>query len=62
MRVIAALRKLLADRRAATAVEYGLILALVVLAMVGAVATLGGSTSGMWSDVERETTTAMTTN
>jgi Flp pilus assembly pilin Flp len=27
--------------------------------MVGAVATLGGGTSGMWSDVERQTTTAM---
>jgi pilus assembly protein Flp/PilA len=60
MRVIATLRKLLADRQAATAVEYSLILALIFLGMVGAVATLGGGTSGMWSDVERQTTTAMT--
>jgi pilus assembly protein Flp/PilA len=53
---------LLADRQAATAVEYALILSLVVLGMVGAVATVGGGTSGMWSDVERKTTTAMVTD
>jgi pilus assembly protein Flp/PilA len=39
------------DRKGATAIEYGLILALVFLAMVGAVRGLGGATIDMWSNV-----------
>lgn len=36
----------------ATAVEYGLILALIVLAMLGALQTFGGSVMGMWNYVD----------
>ena len=43
--------KLFRDKRGATAVEYGLILALVFLAMAGAAATLAGTTTGMWNYV-----------
>ncbi len=39
------------DERGATAVEYGLILALVFLAMVGAVASVAGTTTTMWNEV-----------
>ena len=39
------------DTRGATAVEYGLILALVFLAMVGAIQTFGNETIGMWTGV-----------
>jgi pilus assembly protein Flp/PilA len=39
------------DERAATAVEYGLILALIFLAMVGAVGTFAGTTIDMWENV-----------
>ena len=39
------------DTRGATAVEYGLILALMFLAMVGAVQAFGESTIEMWTDV-----------
>jgi pilus assembly protein Flp/PilA len=39
------------DQRAATAVEYGLILALIFLAMVGAVGTFANTTIGMWDNV-----------
>ena len=39
------------DERGATAVEYGLILALIFLAMVGAVAALGTTTTGLWGNV-----------
>ena len=37
------------DTRGATAVEYGLILALIFLAMVGAVQTFGQEVIGMWT-------------
>ena len=45
------LRRLLADQGGATAIEYGLIAALIVVAMVGALANLGGGTLGMWTKV-----------
>ena len=45
------LRRLLADRRGATAIEYGLIAALIVIAMMGGLAMLGGGAGGMWSDL-----------
>ena len=41
-------RKLRADQRGATAVEYGLIAALIVIAMMGGLRTLGGGANGMW--------------
>lgn len=59
MRGIVTARKLLADRQAATAVEYSLILALIFLGIVGAVGAVGSGTSTLWSDVERKTTAAM---
>ncbi|WP_447723766.1 Flp family type IVb pilin [Sphingomonas koreensis] len=43
--------QLLRCRRAATAVEYGLILALVVLAMMSALIGLADTTTGMWTNV-----------
>ena len=39
------------DDRAATAVEYGLILALIFLAMAVGLTALGSSTTGLWSNV-----------
>lgn len=46
--------RLLADRRGAAAVEYAVIAALIVVAMIGGVAALGGGTGGMWTDVSTE--------
>ncbi len=43
--------RLFADGRGATAVEYGLIAALIVVAMIGGLAALGGGTGGMWTDL-----------
>ncbi|MEJ7776264.1 MAG: Flp family type IVb pilin [Sphingomicrobium sp.] len=43
--------RLLADGRGATAVEYGLIAALIVVAMIGGLAALGGGTGGMWTEL-----------
>ena len=39
------------DERGATAVEYGLILALIFLAMVGAVGSFASTTTEMWNNV-----------
>jgi pilus assembly protein Flp/PilA len=38
-------------RRAATAVEYGLILALIFLAMVGSLTQVSESSNNMWNNV-----------
>ena len=40
--------------RGATAVEYGLICALIVLAAMGAITTFGAKTIGMWNNVSNE--------
>lgn len=43
------LRRLGADKRGATAIEYGLIVALIGVAIMGALSNLGGGVGGMWS-------------
>lgn len=48
------LKKLYKDKRGATAIEYGLILALVFLAMVGAVTQFANVTTEMWGNVANE--------
>ena len=50
--------RLLRCQRAATAVEYGLILALIVLAMIAALIEMAGATSGMWNNVSTAVQTA----
>ena len=49
--MIHVLRQLARSRRGATAVEYGLILSLVVLTMLAALQGLASTTSGMWDNV-----------
>ena len=41
-------RKLRSDRRGATAIEYGLIAALIAVAAIGGMKSLGGGSNGMW--------------
>ena len=43
--------KVLRDQRGATAVEYGLIVSLIVIAMVVGVNSLAGGTVAMWMEV-----------
>jgi pilus assembly protein Flp/PilA len=45
------LSRLARNRRGATAVEYGLILSLVILTMIAALQGLASTTSGMWNNV-----------
>ena len=53
-RTLLALRRLLADRRGATVVEYGLIIAGIVLAIFGALQSVGGATGNMWNHISTE--------
>ena len=45
------LRKLRADQRGATAIEYGLIAALIVIAMMAGLESMGGGVGGMWGKI-----------
>lgn len=53
------LRMLRADERGATAIEYGLIAALIVIAMLGALQSLGGGVNGKWGQLATEIATYM---
>jgi len=46
------MRRLRSDKRGATAVEYGLIAALIVIAMIGGLSALGGGSGGMWTGLK----------
>lgn len=48
------LLRLLRCTRGATAVEYGLILGLVVIAVIGSITQLAGVTTGMWNNVSEQ--------
>ena len=52
-------RILRADDRGATAIEYGLIASLIVVAIIGALQSLGGGTDGMWSKLNNHISEAM---
>ena len=53
------LRKLRADQRGATAIEYGLIAALIVIAMMGGLSALGGGSQGMWGEIQQNVADSM---
>ncbi|OAN67194.1 Flp family type IVb pilin [Sphingomonas sp. TDK1] len=52
--LIHTLRALVLSERGATAVEYGLIISLIVLAMVAALGNFGNATGGMWNNVSQK--------
>jgi len=47
---------LLRCQRGATAIEYGLIISLVVLAIIAALSTFASKATGMWNNVATEVT------
>jgi pilus assembly protein Flp/PilA len=51
-------RKLRSDKRGATVIEYGLICALIAIAIMGALRSLGGGAGGMWSKLDQKVTEA----
>jgi pilus assembly protein Flp/PilA len=44
------LKRFLSDESGPTAAEYAVLLALIIMAVIGAVTTVGSSTSGIWLD------------
>ena len=59
MRFKAFLKKSAADRKGATAIEYGLIVSLIVIAIIGSLNVFATETIGLWSLVEAEMTAAV---
>ncbi|MCJ7994245.1 Flp family type IVb pilin [Rhizobium cremeum] len=51
-------RKLFADRQAATAVEYGLIVAIMAAALIGGYGAFTGALGDVLSTIEKEITAA----
>ena len=53
-------KRLQHDTTGATAVEYGLVIGLIAIAMIGALWEVANTTSDMWDDIEAQSTDAMT--
>lgn len=53
------LRTLRADQHGATAIEYGLIAALIVVACIGGMQQLGGGVGGKWGELSNTMNTYM---
>jgi len=53
------LRRLGADERGATAIEYGLICALICVACIGGMQQLGGGVGGKWGQLSNTMNTYM---
>jgi pilus assembly protein Flp/PilA len=53
------LRMLGANQRGATAIEYGLIVALIAVAAMGGMQALGGGSAGMWGKILAKANTYM---
>jgi pilus assembly protein Flp/PilA len=59
MRMLERLGKLVRDDRAATAIEYGLIVSLIVCAIIAGVSALGGQTGSMWTNMAAKVSGAL---
>ena len=59
MLAIRTMGRLRSDKRGATAIEYGLIAALIAVAIMGSLRTLGGGSGGMWGKLDAKLDTAM---
>ena len=53
------MKNLVEDQSGATAIEYGLILALVALAIIGSLSAMAGETIQMWNNVARDVVAAI---
>lgn len=59
MLAIRMLRRIRSDKRGATAIEYGLIAALIAVAAMGGMTALGGGSNGMWGRLDNRVSEAM---
>jgi pilus assembly protein Flp/PilA len=46
------LLRFLRDEEAATAVEYAVLLALILMSVIGAIGTVGAQSGGMWGNID----------
>ena len=53
------LRRLRADQSGATAIEYGLIVALIAVAALAGFQSMGGGSTGMWTKISEDVDSAM---
>ena len=54
--------KLIGNMRGATAIEYGLIVALIVIAIVISISTVGGGTHDIWGNMSNKVGNVMPTS
>ena len=59
MFAIQTMGQLRSDKRGATAIEYGLIAALIGVAIISSLSKLGGGSNGMWGQLDTELEDAM---
>ena len=52
--MIQVLKTFLTDDEGATAVEYAVLLALILMGVIGAIGTVGAETGGLWGDIDSE--------
>jgi pilus assembly protein Flp/PilA len=52
------LRALWRQEDAATAVEYAVLLALILVAIIGAIGSVGAQSGGLWGDIDSDLTAA----
>jgi len=52
------LKNLWRQEDAATAVEYAVMLALILIAVIGAIGSVGSQTGGMWGNIDGDLTSA----
>ncbi len=52
------IKRILHEQDGATAVEYGLIAALVVIAMIGGLSAMSSGTAGLWNSVSNKAVNA----
>ena len=57
--ILRMLRKLRRDQHGATAIEYGLIVALIGIGMMGGLSALGGGVNGNWGKTAAKVSAAM---
>jgi len=53
------IKRIVRDKRGATAVEYGLIVSLIVVAIIVAIGEVATETNKMWSNVSAKSASAM---
>jgi len=62
MRLHCIVSKVMRSQRGASAIEYGMIVAMIVLVIFVALQAVAGHTVGMWNDIETKTTAATSKN